>query len=106
MSASFEGRRTLVPDAGMSGTRLATHYVREVYDAIDLRALEAGALATWIVESAARLGLPDAALPGDGDGLCWSRHGGVTLEDWHKTGSALTAAKAGLSDAGIAPAGT
>jgi len=56
---------------------------------------EAGALAKWLLENAAALGLPESAVPDD-DSLDRSRRRGVSVTDWEKVGTALERAASGL----------
>jgi len=66
-----------------------------VYRAVDRRMPEAGALAKWLLENAAALGLPESAVPDD-DSLDRSRRRGVSVTDWEKVGTALERAASGL----------
>jgi len=100
MSAPFERRRLAACNVG---TLLALDCARNVYAVVDRRTPEAGALAAWLVQSAMAFALPDAALPGDGEGLGRSRRRGVALTDWRKIEAALEAAAA-RSSVGDAPA--
>jgi transitional endoplasmic reticulum ATPase len=80
-------------------------YARNVHETVDRRSPEASSLAKWLGESAARLGLPDEVIPGDGDSFGFSRRRGVSEQDWHLIGSALTEAEEGLRDRADAPTG-
>jgi hypothetical protein len=68
---------------------LALACAKNVYAAVDRRSPEAGALATWLSQSATAFGLPDSALPSDDDEPGRSRRRGVKLEDWRKIRGAL-----------------
>jgi len=105
MSAPFERRRTVVRNAGRSGTRLAVQCARNVYEAVDRRTPEAGALASWFAENAAGLCLSEANIPGDGERFGASRRREITEKDWLKIGAALTETEASLSDTADGPAG-
>ena len=59
--------------AGRNGASLALRCARNVYEAIDRRAPEAGGLASWLSENAAAFGLSDEAIPDDGDRFGSSR---------------------------------
>jgi AAA+ superfamily predicted ATPase len=63
---------------------------QNIFDAVDRRSPEAGALASWIGQNAASFGLPDSAVLDDDDRR--SRKRGVNAADWRKVGAALLTA--------------
>jgi transitional endoplasmic reticulum ATPase len=105
MIAPFERRCAVMRSPGRNGASLAVYCAQNVYAAADRRTPEAAALAKWLEESAAGLGLPEEAVSGDGDGSGFSRRRGVSEQDWRKVGAALTEAEAALWDTADAPAG-
>jgi transitional endoplasmic reticulum ATPase len=104
MNASLGRRRSPERRLATGGTILALTCAQNVYTAIDRRAPEASALASWLTQSAAAFALADAALPSDGEGSGRSRRRGVTLQDWRKIGDALALAAADLSNLVDGPA--
>ncbi|WP_159014581.1 hypothetical protein [Acidisoma sp. S159] len=104
MDAPLGQRRSPERRLVTGGTLLALTCARNVYTAIDRRAPEASALASWVTQSAAAFALADAALPGDGEDSGRSRRRGVSLQDWRKIGDALDLAAADLSNLVDGPA--
>src|SRR5580658_5690018 len=102
MSIPSKQHRAIVRGVGESGTRLALEYGRSIYEAVDRRMPEAGALTSWLAQSAATFGLSDAAIPGDEVGQ--NRRRGIAARDWQKIGAALVSVGAGLSHDPSAPA--
>jgi AAA+ superfamily predicted ATPase len=104
MTASPDRRRASAHSLCTGGTLLALACARNVFTAIDRRSPEAGALATWLGQSATAFGLPDSALPSDGDEPGRSRRRGVNLQDWRKIRLALNLAVADLPSTVDSPA--
>ena len=103
MSAPL-ARHPVTRGVASSGSLLALECARNVHAAMDRRMPEAGALASWLAQSATAFGLSDADIPGDPDDFGRSHRRGVPAPDWRKIDAALAAALAGLPDAFDAPA--
>ena len=103
MSAPF-ARHLATRGVATSGSLLALECARNVHAAVDRRMPEAGALASWLAQSATAFGLSDTDIPGDPDDLGRSRRRGVSAPDWRRIDAALETAVAGLPDAFDAPA--
>ena len=95
MSAPFH-RRPPAPAA----TLLAVECARAVHDATDRRSPEARALARWLQENAAALGLDGEAMPEDSDVFGSGRRGGPTAAQWRRARSLLDGAAALPTPAG------
>ncbi len=89
MSVPFKRCRRAVLSASMDGRSFALHCARNVFAGVDRRSPEAGALASWLVQHAAGFGLPDGALPGDGEWAGRVSRGGVSEPDWRVIETAL-----------------
>ena len=102
MSLSHERLRRRLWRASASGTHLALACARNVYAALDRRMPEAAALAGWLAENGASLGLAEEALPDAERGF--PRRRGVPATVWRAVGSILAAPGPTLPDAVETPA--
>ena len=102
MSAPI-ARHPVTRGVATSGSLMALQCARNIHATVDRRMPEAGALASWLAQSATAFGLSDADIPDDPDDLSRSRRRGVSAPDWRKIDAALSAAVAGLPNAFDAP---
>lgn len=98
----FRTRRRVAP--AQSGQGLALHCAERVAQSVDRRMPEAGAIADWLGQNGAGLGLPEMELPDDAPLIRGKRTVGVPAPAWRRVLSAISTAVSALPEPGGAPA--